>query len=394
MDIQNRHVRKALDIVMAANRKIKTYGRKQGKKFGEFLGNDNNATPSIRSEIELDVVVRKDGPLPAITAPKPIYTRERGEMNGFDMVARRNALLPPLPIGDTDETEEDGDIDNLTEDLAAKIHLGGSSKAISTPKKKTLGPLQERSLNSGVNPRLSTAIPQSCSTKNNESPQPSILEEYLGELLRLAGSASVIQFEEFSNYFSTRSGELRKIADGSYGDVFGLFEAAETTETSGYFEDPQAPTAVFKLLPLAPCNYGQNPSKRKAKKAAKLSYNTTPVLNMVAELSILKVMANIPGFVGYRKSIMLHGPPTGIVMDALKEFEKSRKSPEPRKRATKYDPQQLWAFIEMDYAGTELEEYPINNPLEARDVFWGVCGPLAKAEERAHFEVLWPYLRS
>jgi len=56
-------------------------------------------------------------------------------------------------------------------------------------------------------------------------------------------------------------------------------------------------------------------------------------------------------------------------------------------RKTTHDEDQLWAVVEMQDAGKDLETVPIESEEMCWDAFWGVTIALAKGEEWAEFEV-------
>ena len=51
-----------------------------------------------------------------------------------------------------------------------------------------------------------------------------------------------------------------------------------------------------------------------------------------------------------------------------------------------YPDTQLWAVVEMDDAGCELEKFAWSSIFQIYDIFWGVAMALARAEEYAMFE--------
>jgi len=89
--------------------------------------------------------------------------------------------------------------------------------------------------------------------------------------------------------------------------------------------------------------------------------------------------------------LVLKGKPSQVFVDAWKVFDEAQPEcdksvfPDPSKRGS-YDNEQLWAVIEMQDAGVDLEHVTLKTVWEVWDVFWGVALALAKGEEEAKFE--------
>jgi serine/threonine-protein kinase haspin len=177
--------------------------------------------------------------------------------------------------------------------------------------------------------------------------------------------------------------EIVKIAEASYGEVYRLV-----------LKDGHAPQftksdeSVLKILALkAPDDTGKKKSKAQIARETSMS----AVDNVAAEVKLLQRMADIPGFTHFRDIRVLKGKPSSIFSEAWKEFndnqpEKDKSQfPDPSKRGS-YTDQQLWAVIEMQDAGADLEHVQLPNVFSVWDVFWGVTLALAKGEQEAEFE--------
>lgn len=170
-----------------------------------------------------------------------------------------------------------------------------------------------------------------------------------------------------------------KIAEGSYGEVYKLrlkedickrnISKSRLAKLQEYGE------GVFKVVPL------------RAQKGLG-SKKFTTIDEIVAEVKLLKLLDPIPGFARFREVHVVQGrfPPSfQAAWDSYKAAGKDCENPNPaNKRA--YSDQQLWAILEMDDAGVELEKFKWSSVFQVYDIFWGVAMGLARAEEYALFE--------
>lgn len=170
-----------------------------------------------------------------------------------------------------------------------------------------------------------------------------------------------------------------KIAEGSYGEVYKLrlkedickrnMSKSRLAKLREYGE------GVFKVVPL---RAQKGPGSKKF----------TTIDEIVAEVKLLKLLDPIPGFARFREVHVVQGrfPPSfQAAWDSYKAAGKDCENPNPaNKRA--YSDQQLWAILEMDDAGVELEKFKWSSVFQVYDIFWGVAMGLARAEEYALFE--------
>lgn len=178
-----------------------------------------------------------------------------------------------------------------------------------------------------------------------------------------------------------------KIAEASYGEVYRLSLQAPTPGLT------RSDESVLKIIALKPppCP----PASRAAEKKAALM---STISQVASEVQLLQRMTSIPGFTNFRDIRVLQGRPPPAFCTAWKSFNKSRRKsqksifPDPSRKSS-YDDEQLWAVIEMQDAGTDLERL-IEEGTEAIggiwgvwDVFWGVVLALGKGEEGCRFEV-------
>lgn len=170
-----------------------------------------------------------------------------------------------------------------------------------------------------------------------------------------------------------------KIAEGSYGEVYKLrlredickneISKSKLRKLRAYGE------GVFKIVPL---RAQKGPGSKKF----------TSIDEMAAEVKLLKLLDPIPGFARFREIHVVQGRfPESFqkAWDTYKDTKDDCMNPNPaNKRA--YNNNQLWAILEMDDAGVELEKFSWSSVFQVYDIFWGVAMGLARAEEFALFE--------
>lgn len=213
---------------------------------------------------------------------------------------------------------------------------------------------------------------------------------------------SIISFKQWSSSLEPHF-TITKIAEASFSEVYRL--SATNTEYTSMKE------SVLKLVPLrsppgvalqAPANAHsravRNPEARAQKEKEHREEEDSwksYVDDVYSEVKLLQNLNDIPGFTHFRELTVLQGRPSKAVADAWKSWNKARprgrksEFPDPGKKAS-YDDTQLWAVIEMQDAGTDVEKVMEKGGLstvwEIWDVFWGVCLSVAKAEEDCRFE--------
>lgn len=201
----------------------------------------------------------------------------------------------------------------------------------------------------------------------------------LDEALSPLASQGVQKFSSWAAR-SERFFEVVKLAEGSYGEVYRLrirqdvckqgMSKSRLANLRAYGE------GVFKIVPL---KARSGPGSKKF----------TSVEELASEVKLLKLLDPIPGFVRLREIHVVRGRFPRSFQDAWMEYKNTKNdcwNPNPaNKRA--YPDSQLWAILEMDDAGYELEKLTWSSIFQVYDIFWGVAMALARAEEYAMFEV-------
>lgn len=201
----------------------------------------------------------------------------------------------------------------------------------------------------------------------------------------------ITSFMEWSNQL-TNHFDITKIAEASFGEVYRL---ALLEDLSSFSHSDES---VLKIIALKPPEPSLPPTSKKERKAALKKIDTMSKVEDVAnEVKLLQRMSTIPGFTNFRDVRIMQGQPPQPFVRAFKDFNLEQKSrgrnasvfPDPGKKSS-YKEDQLWAVIEMQDAGTDLERYVEQAQCHSVwcvwDVFWQVVLALAKGEEGAEFE--------
>jgi len=206
-----------------------------------------------------------------------------------------------------------------------------------------------------------------------------LLAEYASPLLSLSNepTPSPTPFADWTAAIAPHF-SLTKIAEASYGEVYRL-----SSLHSG-LRLPRSSESVLKLIALRPPGPPPASASARARIAA-----MSAVADVASEVRLLRLMTPVPGFTNFRDVRVVQGRPPGVVVEAWRAFDRDvRKSEfaDPGKKST-YREDQLWAIVEMQDAGVDLEGRVVKTVWEAWDVFWGVACALAKGEEFAGYEV-------
>nr|XP_001402071.2 hypothetical protein ANI_1_2016184 [Aspergillus niger CBS 513.88] len=205
---------------------------------------------------------------------------------------------------------------------------------------------------------------------------------YVRPILNEALSPVAAQSVQKFGSWAARAGnllEVVKIAEGSYGEVYKLrlreelckkeMSKSKLARLKAYGD------GVFKVVPL---RAQSGPGSKKF----------TSVEEIVSEVKMLKYLDPIPGFARFREIHVVQGRFPENFQTAWDYYKKTKDdclNPNPSSKRA-YPDSQLWAIIEMDDAGCELEKFSWSSIFQIYDIFWGVAMALARAEEYALFE--------
>ncbi|KAL9112573.1 MAG: hypothetical protein Q9227_003144 [Pyrenula ochraceoflavens] len=163
-----------------------------------------------------------------------------------------------------------------------------------------------------------------------------------------------------------------QIASGSFGEVFVLTKSKRSKRPIRWVESDVC--AVFKVIPL---------NAEKGKGSRKYSR----VDDVVSEVRVSLRMDEVSGFLRFRDVHVVKGQFPESLEEAAQEYRESLEGSEaPDWRSFPQD--QVFAIIEMDYAGRQLESVLKERPSIQLiyDTFWLVTCTLALGERIAQFE--------
>jgi serine/threonine-protein kinase haspin len=208
----------------------------------------------------------------------------------------------------------------------------------------------------------------------------SYVRSILDQTLSPAAAQGIQRFDSWA----ARAGEMLevvKLAEGSYGEVYKLRLREDIIQkemsSSRLARLRACGDGVFKVVPL---RAQSGPGSKKF----------TSIEEIVAEVKMLKYLDPIPGFARFREVHVVQGRFPEAFQKAWDHYKKTKDdclNPNPSSKRA-YPDSQIWAIIEMDDAGCELEKFSWSSIFQIYDIFWGVAMSLARAEEYALFEVM------
>jgi serine/threonine-protein kinase haspin len=271
--------------------------------------------------------------------------------------------------------------------------------------KKRIEPMQITHV--GPSEPMGTAKPRPSLAAESQLPTPEptpepqdLYSRYTFPLLALSDRRRIITFQDWSDELEPHF-EVTKIAEASFSEVYRL---SSTSATNGIKQESVLKVVPLKTAPDAPlpCQLLNRAIRnREAQMAKELEARLeedhwrSDVMDVASEVKLLQNTTHIPGFTVFRDLTIVQGRPSASFSFAWKDWNKTRTGdkksqfPDPSKK-TSYTDTQLWAVIEMQDAGTDVEKMMENGGLtsiwEVWDVFWGVVVSVAKAEEECRFE--------
>lgn len=233
-------------------------------------------------------------------------------------------------------------------------------------------------------------IPEVCASVDEISP----FYEHCRPILNLTSHSTSdfsIWASELVNHF-----EITKIAEASFGEVYRL-SLAQSLAGDGSSPISRSEESVLKIIALTPPETTLPTTKRERERALKMASAMSKPADVASEVQLLQRLSSIPGFTNFRDVRIVQGRPPAPFIDAFNAFNTAQKAvkkessifPDPAKKSS-YREDQLWAIIEMQDAGSDLERLVAqgrcSNIWAAWDIFWQVVLALAKGEEAAEFE--------
>lgn len=205
-------------------------------------------------------------------------------------------------------------------------------------------------------------------------------QAHVAKLLELS-SQPILDFKEWSLQLSEHF-SLSKIAEASYGEVYRL---SFRQSTDGFARLQESVLKVVALTPPASILATNKTARRRAE------WQSQPD-DVANEVRLLRHMTCIPGYTNFRDVSIVKGVPGDLFVDAWHSWSDNRvaqgkeASIFPHPTAKNYTRNQLWAVIEMQDAGLDLETVSVDSIWLAWDIFWNVALTIAKGERAAEFE--------
>ncbi|EDN03471.1 predicted protein [Histoplasma mississippiense (nom. inval.)] len=340
-------------------------------------------------------------------APRAVL--ERDHQNASNAApAVEGERVKEAEIGDMITAMENG-LSALQLDVErGKAHVDRDDEDVNTAEE--LHALRERDIQQGGQPLIEVGIPtykdarrddaaHVCDTSGSKSPdavkfkrkprrssgwiEDLKLNNYVRPILKEATSPiSSRGIQRFASW-ARRTGDMftvEKIAEGSYGEVYQLRLSRDISKCnlskSRLARLKMYRDGVFKIIPL------------RAQRGVG-SKKFTTVQEIVSEVQMLKLLDPIPGFARFREVHVVQGRFPETYQQAWMRYSQTNGhecfNPDPSKPKS-YPDTQLWAVLEMDNAGCELEKFPWSSTFQVYDIFWGVALALARAEQFAAFE--------
>ncbi|KAE8134793.1 hypothetical protein BDV38DRAFT_285564 [Aspergillus pseudotamarii] len=320
----------------------------------EQTGHTQSALPVNKPEVVSTEL--QDDEEPTEESPPDSVPRQRKKYETMVEVRICSRTVAPKPQEEHEKQEQHGDQKRQEENkCSAESERQG----------------ERRARRNKVQPRLSSG----CVMDDK-------VNEYVRRILNEALSPVAAQGVQKFGSWAARAGnllEVVKIAEGSYGEVYKLrlreemckkeMSRSKLARLKAYGDN------VFKVVPL---RAQSGPGSKKF----------TSIAEIVSEVKMLKYLDPIPGFARFREIHVVQGRFPESFQNAWDHYKKTKDdclNPNPSSKRA-YPDSQLWAIVEMDDAGCELEKFAWSSTFQIYDIFWGVAMALARAEEYAQFE--------
>ncbi|KAJ5317204.1 hypothetical protein PENANT_c059G06191 [Penicillium antarcticum] len=355
-----------------------------------------NITPKKAENVCIDAVESLEAKLARVTigedqASQPDEKTEREEKGESkqnhplsDTISEQSSPCPETESPDisvtpsiesTPECPELKQFESMIEVRICKTATADSSDATS---ESASGDQGKRNAAERKAPRRKISVSRRSSGIVHDNKFNDYVRSILDEALAPIAAQSIQKFSSWASR-SANMFDVAKLAEGSYGEVYKLHLREEAcrpvVSKSKLAKLKSYGDGVFKVVPLRA-------------KSGPGSKKFTSIDEIVAEVKMLKYLDPIPGFARFREIHVVQGRFPESFQNAWDHYKKTKDdcmNPNPsNKRA--YPDTQLWAIIEMDDAGCELEKFAWSSIFQIYDIFWGVAMALARAEEYALFE--------
>ena len=337
----------------------------QSKLAGVTI-NDRPLSPSREVEIQEHVEKHEPGE----QDDESVEAHDTDKLPSQTFNSQTTSVSADIPIEQSSEQTTDEMQDNQI--IEVRVSDQNSQRSNTKASKKSQSGTNERALKKKPVGRRSSGFVHDPNLNSYVAP-------ILSEALSPIASQSIQRFGAWASK-SAKMFHVEKLAEGSYGEVYKLHlheEGARPMVSKSKLAKLRTyGDGVFKVVPL---NAPKGPGSKKF----------TSVEEIVSEARMLKYLDPIPGFARFREIHVVQGRfPESFqkAWDYYKETKDDCMNPNPANKKS-YPDTQLWAIVEMDDAGCELEKFSWSSVFQIYDIFWGVAMALARAEEYAMFEV-------
>lgn len=252
-------------------------------------------------------------------------------------------------------------------DLNKKNHLDKTMISLPKPDTNSREKLKTRLRNSSSIISINSVISrqptnQTITTQQSVAPVPTIMtaNEYetqqLDKLVKLTNYPEVHNFKDYISLIANANNQvLIKFAEASYSEVY-LLKNYEINEV----------LKIFKIIPFGDGNFEQ-PS----------------IDNVIQELKITKKLSPMDGFIKLNEACVVKGTYPRLLLKLWDDFNELKESSNYR---PEFDQEQTYLIMDLEYGGTDLEKFQIDNWEQANMIFWSIVKILNNAEQTFKFE--------
>lgn len=169
--------------------------------------------------------------------------------------------------------------------------------------------------------------------------------------------------------------QIEKIAEASYSEVYRI------TNDRG--------TSIIKVIRL---ESRIKPQTKQQQKSGLVDEEPHSEDDLIGELQISELVADIPGFVIYKEKYIVQGKTTPALLETHQAFHRRMKRKDPDRlqfypSPSRYLKETRFLVVELGDAGIALEDLEIETVDQVWDILLGVTVALARAENLIRFEV-------
>ena len=196
------------------------------------------------------------------------------------------------------------------------------------------------------------------------------------DLVPLVEASNLKKVETFHNWAAQiiKTYNIDMVGEGAFGQVFKVTDRTDVSPRTNQHQVRELGGCILKIIPIKPRN-----SK---------AHQSSTAQSIATEIKLLKRMDAVHGFTRYRDVYVLQGRMDLKFIDAWQAWKSvpANESEIDPTKSSRNTEKQIWAVLEMDDAGRELESFRKVSAFQAYDVFWSLTLILALAEEQAEFE--------